>query len=230
MVAYQPTTKLEPKIRRTFASQSDDKVWLRGFSVYGKPVPFPGAEFSGWSQPQRDNTYMNMDKNNMKPYVFKHPVYGPLRVVVMDGVVYYDLDDVSSILKKSPNDLYKAIALSDGELKNFNIVMLPHDKQNTKPFFDNEEMGVARKRKKTVAVNRNFFDGQLVADLVSPDNFYERLAFKWMVGYVKKLLVIPEMLAQHEAQEVEALSDNSIKSPNIIVLRSYGLRINGEYF
>lgn len=173
---------------------------------------------------------MNMDKNNMKPYVFKHPVYGPLRVVVMDGVVYYDLDDVSSILKKSPNDLYKAIALSDGELKNFNIVMLPHDKQNTKPFFDNEEMGVARKRKKTVAVDRNFCDGQLVADLVSPDNFYERLAFKWMVGYVKKLLVIPEMLAQHEAQEVEALSDNSIKSPNIIVLRSYGLRINGEYF
>ena len=39
--------------RRTFAPQSDDKVWLRGFSVYGKPVPFPGTEFSGWSQPQR---------------------------------------------------------------------------------------------------------------------------------------------------------------------------------
>lgn len=59
MVAYQPTTKQEPKIRRTFAPQSDDKVWLRGFSVYGKPVPFPGTEFSGWSQPQRDNILNN---------------------------------------------------------------------------------------------------------------------------------------------------------------------------
>lgn len=73
--------------RRTFASQSDDKVWLRGFSVYGKPVPFPGTEFSGWSQPQRDNTYMNMDKNNMKPYVFKHPEY-EWRVFLINNISF----------------------------------------------------------------------------------------------------------------------------------------------
>ena len=55
--------------------------------VSGKPVPFPGTEFSGWSQPQRDNTYMNMDKNNVKPYVFKHPEY-EWRVFLINNISF----------------------------------------------------------------------------------------------------------------------------------------------
>lgn len=59
----------------------------------------------------------------MKPFYFTHPQYGKLRVVVMDGKIYYCLMDVKNIFKKSVQKLYETIADSEGELKNLNIVM-----------------------------------------------------------------------------------------------------------
>lgn len=38
----------------------------------------------------------------MKPYVFKHPDYGTLRVLVVDGVPYYGILDVRFIFDKEP--------------------------------------------------------------------------------------------------------------------------------
>ena len=35
----------------------------------------------------------------MKPFYFTHPQYGKLRVVVMDGKIYYCLMDVKNIFK-----------------------------------------------------------------------------------------------------------------------------------
>ena len=37
----------------------------------------------------------------MKPFYFVHPQYGKLRVVVIDGKIYYCLMDVKNIFKKS---------------------------------------------------------------------------------------------------------------------------------
>ena len=60
----------------------------------------------------------------MKPFYFTHPQYGKLRVVVIDGKIYYCLMDVKNIFKKSVQKLYETIADSEGELKNLNIVMV----------------------------------------------------------------------------------------------------------
>ena len=60
----------------------------------------------------------------MKPFYFAHPQYGKLRVVVIDGKIYYCLMDVKNIFKKSVQKLYETIADSEGELKNLNIVMM----------------------------------------------------------------------------------------------------------
>ena len=38
-----------------------------------------------------------MVKNDMKPYVFKHPDYGTLRVLVVDGVPYYG-DNITQMI------------------------------------------------------------------------------------------------------------------------------------
>lgn len=57
----------------------------------------------------------------MKPYVFKHPDYGTLRVLVVDGVPYYGILDVRFIFDKEPKKLYQAIAISTGEVKSFKI-------------------------------------------------------------------------------------------------------------
>ena len=64
----------------------------------------------------------------MKPFYFVHPQYGKLRVVVIDGKIYYCLMDVKNIFKKSVQKLYETIADSEGELKNLNIVMMKNMK------------------------------------------------------------------------------------------------------
>ena len=58
------------------------------------------------------------------PYIFEHPQYGKLRVVVEEGRIYYDLFDVKEIFLKKPLQLYQVIADSEGELKNFNVAMI----------------------------------------------------------------------------------------------------------
>ena len=50
----------------------------------------------------------------MKPFYFAHPQYGKLRVVVIDGKIYYCLMDVKNIFKKSVQKLYETIADSEG--------------------------------------------------------------------------------------------------------------------
>ena len=77
----------------------------------------------------------------MKPFYFVHPQYGKLRVVVIDGKIYYCLMDVKNIFKKSVQKLYETIADSEGELKNLNIVMMKDMKIKYNLFFENQEMG-----------------------------------------------------------------------------------------
>lgn len=78
-----------------------------------------------------------MVKNNVKPYVFKHPDYGWLRVLVVDGIPYYSILDVGFIFDKGPKKLYKAIALSTGEVRSFKIVAKPHNGSMTRFFINN---------------------------------------------------------------------------------------------
>ena len=52
MVAYQSTTKQEPKIRRTFAPQSVDKAGCGAFLYPETWYHFWRMEFGEWSQPQ----------------------------------------------------------------------------------------------------------------------------------------------------------------------------------
>lgn len=67
------------------------------------------------------------------PYIFEHPQYGTLRVVVEEDRIYYDLFDVKEIFLKKPLQLYQVIADSEGELKNFNVVMKPAKKSLNDP-------------------------------------------------------------------------------------------------
>ncbi|RHN84639.1 hypothetical protein DW657_16805 [Prevotella sp. AM23-5] len=173
---------------------------------------------------------MNMDKNNMKPYVFKHPDYGWLRVLVVDGIPYYCILDVRFIFDKGPKKLYKAIALSTGEVRSFKIVVKPHNKENHNPFFNGKEIGVSRKRKKDITVDYNFCDEQLIADLLNQNNPDESLGFKWITGFVKRVLAHPEVRVLYDAQEAEVVADNSISQPNSIVLSDNTLWINDQVF
>lgn len=77
------------------------------------------------------------------PYIFEHPQYGTLRVVVEEGRIYYDLFDVKEIFLKKPLQLYQVIADSEGELKNFNVVMKPAKKNQHNLFYSDDIMGVA---------------------------------------------------------------------------------------
>ena len=166
------------------------------------------------------------------PYIFEHPQYGTLRVVVEEGRIYYDLFDVKKIFVKTAQQLYKTIADSEGELKNFNVVMKPAKKNQHNLFYSDDTMGVeTANRKKNVAADFNFCDETVVADLMDADYATEKLAAKWVLGYVKKSLNDPMMSVVHAAQGVAMISDNTILEPINIYMDVAGrLTINDQIF
>ena len=166
------------------------------------------------------------------PYIFEHPQYGTLRVVVEEGRIYYDLFDVKEIFLKKPLQLYQVIANSEGELKNFNVVMKPAKKNQHNLFYSDDIMGVeAANRKKNVAADFNFCDEKVVADMVDAEDAKEKLAAKWVLGYVKKSLNDPMMSVVHAAQGVAMISDNTILEPISIYMDVAGrLTVNDQIF
>lgn len=166
------------------------------------------------------------------PYIFEHPQYGKLRVVVEEGRIYYDLFDVKKIFVKTAQQLYKTIADSEGELKNFNVVMKPAKKNQHNLFYSDDTMGVeTASRKKNVAADFNFCDEKVIADLMDADYATEKLAAKWVLGYVKKSLNDPMMSVVHAAQGVAMISDNTILEPiNIYMDVNDKLIINDQIF
>lgn len=85
----------------------------------------------------------------MKPFYFAHPQYGKLRVVVIDGKIYYCLMDVKNIFKKSVQKLYETIADSEGELKNLNIVMMKDMKSSITSSSRTRKWGRKKRRLRT---------------------------------------------------------------------------------
>lgn len=130
----------------------------------------------------------------MKPFYFTHPQYGKLRVVVIGGKIYYCLMDVKNIFKKSVQKLYETIADSEGELKNLNIMMMKDMKIKYNLFFENQEMGKEEAEAENVNADINFCDEQLVKDLVDRRVAAEKIAAKWVLGFVKSRLNDAEML------------------------------------
>ena len=166
------------------------------------------------------------------PYIFEHPQYGKLRVVVEEDRIYYDLFDVKKIFVKTAQQLYQVIADSEGELKNFNVVMKPAKKNQHNLFYIDDIMGVeAANRKKNVAADFNFCDEKVVADMVDAEDAKEKLAAKWVLGYVKKSLNDPMMSVVHAAQGVAMISDNTILKPINIYMDVAGrLTVNDQIF
>ena len=157
----------------------------------------------------------------MKPFYFTHPQYGKLRVVVIDGKIYYCLMDVKNIFKKSVQKLYETIADSEGELKNLNIVMMKNMKIKYNLFFENQEMGKA---------DINFCDEQLVKDLVDRHVAAEKIAAKWVIGFVKSRLNDAENASLFEVNGVDEISDNSLILPINVSYGSGYIMINSELF
>lgn len=166
------------------------------------------------------------------PYIFEHPQYGKLRVVVEEDKIYYDLFDVKKIFVKTALQLFEVIADSEGELKNFNVVMKPAKKNLHNLFYSDEVMGVeAAHRKKNVAADFNFCDEKLVVDLMDAEYAKEKLAAKWVLGFVKKNLMDPTMSFIHAAQGVAMISDNTILEPISIYMDVAGrLTVNDQIF
>ena len=172
----------------------------------------------------------NIEMKVMKPFYFAHPQYGKLRVVVMDGKIYYCLMDVKNIFKKSVQKLYETIADSEGELKNLNIVMMKDMKIKYNLFFENQEMGKDEAEDENVNADINFCDEQLVKDLVDRHVAAEKIAAKWVIGFVKSRLNDADNASLFEANGVQEISDNSLILPINVCYGSGYIMINSEVF
>ena len=77
----------------------------------------------------------------------------------------------------------------------------------------------------------NFCDEKVVADMVDAEDAKEKLAAKWVLGYVKKSLNDPMMSVVHAAQGVAMISDNTILEPINIYMDVAGrLTVNDQIF
>lgn len=71
----------------------------------------------------------------MKPYYFEHPQYGKMRVMMVGGKIFFNMSDLHRIFDKTPKELFEIVADTEGELRNFHIVMEPKRKLNSEPSF-----------------------------------------------------------------------------------------------
>ena len=168
--------------------------------------------------------------NVIKPYYFEHPQYGKMRVLTAGGKLFFYMSDLQRVFDKTPKDLYQIVADSEGEVRNFNIVMEPKKEVEFRTFFLDLEMMTSNRRKKNVAVDYNFCDEVMVTDMVNPQKRGDKLIAKWLLGFIKDSLNNKMFVHCYCASGVFLLSDNSEVTPIDVRFNGRILTINDQIF
>ena len=166
----------------------------------------------------------------IKPYYFEHPQYGKMRVLKAGGKLFFNLSDLQRVFGKTPENLYQIVADSEGEVRNFNIIMSPKTAIDFKCFFRDAEMMVSCHRKKNVSVDYNFCDEVMVTDMVNPQKRSDKLVAKWLLGFIKRRLEDKMYVHCYAADGVFLLSDNSEVTPIDVRFNGRILKINDQIF
>ena len=166
----------------------------------------------------------------MKPYFFEHPQYGKMRVIVVGDKIFFNMSDLQRVFGKTPKELFEIVADSEGELRNFEIVMEPKKVEDWKTFFLDKEMMTSNRRKKNVSVDYNFCDEVMVTDMVNPQKHGDKLIVKWLLGFVKGRLNCKKFIHCYCADGVFLLSDNSDFMPADVRFNGRVLKINDQIF
>jgi hypothetical protein len=159
------------------------------------------------------NLILHIMMKEMKPYYFEHPQYGKMRVMMVGGKIFFNMSDLHRIFDKTPKELFEIVADTEGELRNFHIVMEPKKVEDFRTFFLDMEMMTSNRRKRNVAVDYNFCDEVMVADMVNPQKRGDKLIAKWLLGFIKNSLNNKMFVYCYCADGVFLLSDNSEVMP-----------------
>ena len=168
--------------------------------------------------------------NVIKPYYFEHPQYGKMRVLTVGGKTFFCMSDLQRVFDKTPEELYQIVADSEGEVRNFNIVMEPKKEVEFRTFFLDLEMMTSNRRKKNVAVDYNFCDEVMVTDMVNSQKRGDKLIAKWLLGFIKDSLNNKMLVHCYCASGVFLLSDNSEVTPIDVRFNGRILTINDQIF
>ena len=166
----------------------------------------------------------------MKPYYFEHPQYGKMRVMMVGGKIFFNMSDLQRVFDKTPKELFEIVADTEGELRNFHIVMEPKKEVEFRTFFLDMEMMTSSRRKKNVAVDYNFCDEVMVVDMVNPQKRGDKLIAKWLLGFIKNSLNNKMFVYCYCADGVFLLSDNSEVIPIDVRFNGRVLTINDQIF
>ena len=153
-----------------------------------------------------------------------------MRVLTAGGKTFCCMSDLQRVLDKTPEELYQIVADSEGEVRNFNIVMAPKGATDCKTFFRDVEMMVSCHRKKNVAVDYNFCDEVMVTDMVNPQKRGDKLIAKWLLGFIKDSLNNKMFVHCYCASGVFLLSDNTEVTPIDVRFNGRILTINDQIF
>lgn len=158
---------------------------------------------------------------NGQCFEFWHSQYEDLRIVELRGKQYYCLHDVARIFDKSAASLFNTIANSEGEVKEFFLTV-----GNGCVFSDGEVAPVKVEGNDTVDIWVAFVDETLLKDIEANPTNAQRLASKWIHGYVQKLLDVTRMAENFECKGVFECYDTDFAKAVDIRLTDEGLIIN----
>lgn len=179
-----------------------------------------------WQMQNLANSRSRNDLNNTinmngQCYEFWHSQYEDLRIIDLRGKLYYCLHDVARIFGKSAASLFSTIANSEGEVKEFSLVVA-----NGCVFADGEVAPVIAESKDKVKVWVAFVDATLLKDIEANPTNQQRLVSKWIHGHVQRMLDVPRMAEQCECDGVFECYDTDFSKAVDIRLTEEGLVIN----
>lgn len=158
---------------------------------------------------------------NGQCYEFWHSQYEDLRIIDLRGKLYYCLHDVARIFGKSAASLFDTIANSEGEVKEFFLVV-----GEGGVFADGEVAPVRVEPKGKVGVWVACVDATLLKDIeVNPTNS-QKLASKWIHGHVEKMMEVSKLAEGFECGGVFECYDTDFAKAVDIRLTEEGLIIN----
>ena len=171
--------------------------------------------------------------NNGQAFLFKHPIYGQLRVIDTVNGVFFCLQDLVAIIAIERSELFQILADSEGRVVEFSV-MERIDKKSKKFTFlyddqRDDEGNIIPKSTSKISRQMIFVDAQLVADMKMDNNPWMKFFHKWIKGFIMPVLQTPEARADYFCKQVGYAMYALYLRPIAIDLRNDGLYINNHY-
>ena len=163
-------------------------------------------------------------------FMFRHRSYSTLRVVMIDGKLYYPLADIMRLFNLTPSETFDAMADSEGELKIFYVTEEIENVDSKFNFCHCKKQRGKRSAKGPICCNRRIccVDGKLLKDLQLIQTSEMKFVYRWIHQYVEPLMKDKELYRYFVRSSVLKIEDEDFAFPFEVRITKRTLLINDE--